>query len=203
LVPPVPCSSLCRAQDDEDEDGEDEDERAVAQVMQENEEGGGTPKLRRRATLKVNSAENGVSSPHVGALAGGVGGGPPIGVWTGRRSIDAASELGARGGDREDPSMRRPYASGYEKYDKMRTLTTESTDVSNTGCCGWMGWRNRLRSALGRCVCVCRETKLSGLVSSGRVDGTSPIKPTSASMSTLRLLARWSIVRRMQCLQPA
>ncbi|EFJ45114.1 hypothetical protein VOLCADRAFT_106127 [Volvox carteri f. nagariensis] len=122
--------------EDEDEDGDEEEERAQAAVIQEAENA--APKLRRRATLKVEeSADPGDSS----------------GVSPGGRSGGHAGGKARRGSDNDDPSGRKPpYSDRYDKYDKIRTLTTESglsVDAS-MGCCGWMNWRSRLRNLLVR-----------------------------------------------------
>ncbi|GIM04869.1 hypothetical protein Vretimale_9356 [Volvox reticuliferus] len=149
--------------EDEDEDGDDEDDRAVqAASMQENEEEGMTPKLRRRATLKVEEASEPARTPSPGPISPG---------WA------AARRSSFRRNSESEPASRNT----YDKYDKQRSLTADSA-ASMDGthgrygmwCCNWGGgWRLRLRNLLVKRSSILPLTmsnnviKLAGAASGG------------------------------------
>ncbi|GLC42489.1 hypothetical protein PLESTB_001103800 [Pleodorina starrii] len=147
--------------DDDDDDGDEDEERgAQAAAMQEAEDGGGnTPKLRRRATLKVEESATEATLPPT-AVPGGTT------AAAGWRRTSAT----------DDPSSRKPYMDrGFDKFDKQRTLTTDSDQVLSSGCCGWMNWRNRLRNVIGR------RSSILPLPMSTSISGVSPILASMGS----------------------
>ncbi|GIL50716.1 hypothetical protein Vafri_6834 [Volvox africanus] len=126
--------------EDEDDDGDDEDDRAAQAVsMQDNDEANATPKLRRRATLKVEESSETAGPASPGVTSPG---------WA-----TARSRSPFRRNSESEAVNRNDHK--YEKYEKQRSLTGDSA-VSMDGahvstcCCGWGSWRLKLRNLLVR-----------------------------------------------------
>ncbi|GLI60726.1 hypothetical protein VaNZ11_002824 [Volvox africanus] len=142
--------------EDEDEDGDDEDDRAAQAVsMQDNDEVSATPKLRRRATLKVeeSSETDGLASPGVTSPS-----------W-------AATRRSPSRRNSESEAMNR-----NDKYEKQRSLTADSAasmDGAHVSryCCGWGSWRLKLRNFLVRRSSILPMTMSNSVIKLAGVAG--------------------------------